>query len=57
MDMDFNMIGNMNTHLRTMELKTMWSMRKKNNDYSSKGQLRLDQMYEQMYSPKMKIRR
>ena len=50
--MDFNMIDNMNTHLRTMELKTMWSMRKKNNDYSSKGQLRLDQMYEQMYSPK-----
>ncbi len=42
-------IGNMNTHLRTTELKTMWNLRRKNNDYSSKGQLRLDQMFEQMY--------
>ena len=47
--MDFNSIGNMNIHLRTMELKSMWSMRKKNQDYTSKGQQRLDQMFESMY--------
>ncbi len=47
--MDFNSIGNMNLHLRTMELKSMWSMRKKNQDYTSKGQQRLDQMFESMY--------
>lgn len=47
--MNFNMIGNMNTHLRTMELKSMWNMRKQNNDYTSKGQERLDQMFERMY--------
>lgn len=27
----------------------MWNMRKQNNDYTSKGQERLDQMFEQMY--------
>lgn len=47
--MNFNMIGNMNTYLRTTELKSMWNMRKKNNDYSSKGQERLDQMFERIY--------
>lgn len=47
--MDLNSIGNMNLHLRTMEMKSMWNMRKKNNDYTSKGQMRLDQMFESMY--------
>lgn len=48
--MNFNMIGNMTTYLRTTELKSMWNMRQKNNDYTSKGQERLDQMFERMYS-------
>lgn len=47
--MDLNSIGNMNLHLRTMEMKSMWNMRKKNNDYTSKGQMRLDQMFESTY--------
>lgn len=47
--MNFNSIGNMNNYLRTTELKSMWNLRKKNNDYASKGQERLDQMFERMY--------
>lgn len=47
--MNFNSIGNMNTYLRTTELKSMWNLRKKNNDYASKGQERLDQMFERIY--------
>ena len=47
--MNFNSIGNMNTYLRTKELKSMWNLRKKNNDYASKGQERLDQMFERIF--------
>lgn len=47
--MDLNSIGNMNIHLRNMELKSMWNMRKRNHDYTSKGQQRLDQMFESLY--------
>ena len=47
--MDLNSIGNMNINLRNLEMKSMWDMRKRNKDYDSKGQQRLDQMFESMY--------
>ncbi|MBR2383951.1 MAG: hypothetical protein IKA89_09490 [Anaerotignum sp.] len=47
--MNLSSISNMNLHLRNMELQSMWDMRRQNQDYTTKGQLRLDQMFEQMY--------
>ena len=47
--MDLNSISNMNINLRNMEMKSMWDMRKRNKDFDSKGQQRLDQMFESMY--------
>lgn len=47
--MDLNSMSNMNINLRNMEMKSMWDMRKRNKDFDSKGQQRLDQMFESMY--------
>lgn len=47
--MDLSNIGSMNINLRNMEMKSMWEMRKRNKDFHSKGQQRLDEMFESLY--------
>lgn len=36
--MNFSTIGNLNTQLKTMEMKTLWNLKQQKKDYSSKGQ-------------------
>lgn len=35
--MNFSTIGNMNTQLKTMEMKNLWNLKQQNKDYTSKG--------------------
>ena len=35
--MNFSTIGNLNTQLKTMEMKNLWNLKQENKDYTSKG--------------------
>ena len=46
--MSFNVIGNMNTYLKSMQMKSVWDLKKKSGDYGAKGATNIQQMLDQI---------
>ncbi len=46
--MSFSIIGNMNTYLKSMQMKSVWDLKKKSGDYDAKGATDIQQMLDQI---------
>lgn len=46
--MSFSIIGNMNTYLKSMQMKSVWDLKKKSGNYDAKGATDIQQMLDQI---------